>query len=332
MADQDSARRLRAAVIGCGQIGSSYDKKSPPEAPAKSHAKAYANHPNFQLTGLFDISAELMREANQLWQPEKEVSSLQELLSLNNDVISICTPTTTHKEIIENVIEAKPKAIFLEKPAGRHLKDFEAIHNMTKKRHIPVILNFSRRFSAPLQAIFERATTGEWGMLQTANIQYDNGFLNNGSHALNLIQGLLGELKSCINIGAIDDHRQSGADPSLNLFLNFEKQSQSQKVSFTAHNSKYFSVMEIDLFFSHGRIQLKDSADTAIIFKIEADRDYPDYKALVPSETYINTLENVFATALDNILNVVQNNGQASCKLEDAKLTHTIIDQIGANK
>ncbi|MFX8624462.1 Gfo/Idh/MocA family oxidoreductase, partial [Acinetobacter baumannii] len=79
-----------------------------------TYVKAISLNNEMQLT-LFDINEILAKEIAKKYTcsvaKDIKISSLEQY-----DMISICTPTSTHCEILQNAIIANPRLIICEKP------------------------------------------------------------------------------------------------------------------------------------------------------------------------------------------------------------------------
>ena len=65
--------RFRAAVIGCGRIGTGFD--SPGAKPILTHAGAFTAHPAYELVGLFDPDPAALDAASRKWGCPRYASS-----------------------------------------------------------------------------------------------------------------------------------------------------------------------------------------------------------------------------------------------------------------
>jgi hypothetical protein len=75
------------------------------------------------------------------------------MTKIQPDIVSICTPTSTHKEIACAVANHKPKTIVLEKPIAQSLNEADAIIETCRKNHVALYVNYGRRWSEPYRSI-----------------------------------------------------------------------------------------------------------------------------------------------------------------------------------
>src|SRR3954468_1187127 len=122
---------IRIAVLGAGRIG-------------RIHGRNAAAHPNARLVAVADPhapSAESLAEAT-----GAQVASLDEVVERSDvDAILICTPTTTHADLIERGARAG-KAIFCEKPVDLSSARLESGLSVVEKAGTPLMIGFTRRF------------------------------------------------------------------------------------------------------------------------------------------------------------------------------------------
>ncbi len=106
-------------MVGLGQVGMGYDLKQ--DGVTLTHARAFQEHPGFELVGGMDPDPERRKRFSAKYQAAA-FSSLKELIAkLKPEVFAISTPTSTHFAVCLEVMEAKPKAIVLEKPVAPSL-------------------------------------------------------------------------------------------------------------------------------------------------------------------------------------------------------------------
>ena len=189
----------KALIIGAGQIAGGYD--NPSDNAVLTHAHAYKNNPNIDFLGFFDVDFSRAQKTAEKWG----VNAYKELV--NADIISICVPDEFHTKMVLEAEKLNPKLIFLEKPVCRDLKDIEIL----KEVKTPVLVNYSRSFSKSFQNLKNRIISGEFGQYKSGIGYYGKGFIHNGSHMVNLLNLLLGdisevELKNEINDFYNDDH------------------------------------------------------------------------------------------------------------------------------
>ena len=146
---------LKFALLGAGRIG-------------KVHAKAIAANPDAILVAVADAFAEAATSlAAQYNCAVKTIDEIEANKSI--DAVIICTPTTTHADLIERFARAK-KAIFCEKPIDLSLERVRACLDVVKKTKAKLMVGFNRRFDPHFMAVREAIDQGKIGTVEMVQI------------------------------------------------------------------------------------------------------------------------------------------------------------------
>ena len=189
---------LQVLVAGFGQIAAGYagDTVMAEYYPYASHAQVLSHHPKFQLQVVIDPSEEARRLAQDIWKVSEVVASLDEISSLETiDVLVLANPPGIARE---QLITALPnlKLVIVEKPLGGNLAQARNFLELCEQRDIPVQVNFLRRADKTTRLLAAGGLHKEIGEVQSASVVYGNGIHNNGSHMIDLVRKLLGEVKA----------------------------------------------------------------------------------------------------------------------------------------
>jgi myo-inositol 2-dehydrogenase / D-chiro-inositol 1-dehydrogenase len=146
---------IRIAVLGAGRIG-------------RIHGRNAASHPDARLVAVADPhvpSAQELAAAT-----GAEVASLDEIVERSDvDAILVCTPTTTHADLIERGARAG-KAVFCEKPVDLSSARIEACLATVEKAGTPLMIGFNRRFDPNFASLRRRLADGEVGEVEIVTI------------------------------------------------------------------------------------------------------------------------------------------------------------------
>ena len=85
------------------------------------------------------------------------------------DAILVCTPTTTHADLIERGARAG-KAVFCEKPVDLSSARIEACLAIVEKAGTPLMIGFNRRFDPNFASLRRRLADGEVGEVEIVTI------------------------------------------------------------------------------------------------------------------------------------------------------------------
>jgi len=142
-------------VLGAGRIG-------------RIHGRNAARHPDATLVAVADPhgpSAEAL--AAETGAAVESIDSVVERPDV--DAILICTPTSTHADLIERGARAG-KAVFCEKPAGLSLADVDRAIDVVRSAGVVLQVGFNRRFAADwaaARALLDDGTLGTPRLLRS---------------------------------------------------------------------------------------------------------------------------------------------------------------------
>jgi myo-inositol 2-dehydrogenase/D-chiro-inositol 1-dehydrogenase len=146
---------IRIAVLGAGRIG-------------RIHGRNAAAHPAARLTAVADpmeaAASDLAAATG------AEVAPLDEIVERSDvDAILICTPTTTHADLIERGARAG-KAVFCEKPVDLSSERIVRCLEVVEKAGTPLMIGFNRRFDPHFASLRRRLADGEVGEVEIVTI------------------------------------------------------------------------------------------------------------------------------------------------------------------
>lgn len=258
---------FKALLIGCGNIGALYDFET---YDVYTHAKAYSKNSMFKFT-VYDPDIELAKKVANKYG----VNQITDVLSIDfseYDCVSICSPTNTHVHFLKMAFLAKVKVIICEKPISIDENELTEISNLYLNSNSKVIVNYIRRFQPSfidLKVLVEEILLKE--KLVNINITYQKGFLNNASHAFDLLQFLFNQnlvLKDVKITNKEFDFFKN--DPTLSLSTNWNH----VPVNVTGLTNISFTIFELDLFFSSCRIKITDSGKNITVYTIPATQSF----------------------------------------------------------
>jgi len=296
----------KALIVGAGQIASGFD--APQDVAIRTHAHAYVRHPDFELVGFYDVDFAKCEAAARKWGC-RAFRTLDEVDVA--DVVSICVPDRYHVRTALEVAETiRPKLIFMEKPVARTLAELERL----KATGVSFLVNYSRRYSHVFQRLARRIGTGEFGSFKVGTGYYGKGFRHNGSHMVDLLRFLVGEIGHVTELGRIVDWSED--DPTKTVSIDFAA---GGEVILQACDSRNFTIFELDLIFEKARLRIVDAGYRMEIFAARPDDRYAGYVRLMPAESEAVDMDRVMYNAIDHIDRLLLNSGaeRPVCTLED---------------
>lgn len=252
---------INVLVIGCGNIGAGYDFHK--RGKVLTHAKAFATAQGVKLF----VADRDPEKAEVVARKHKA-----EVLPLNDrtdyrifSIISITTPTATHAKYLGHFLRLQTPVIICEKPVAASLQQLRNLKRAYEKSNSRVVVNYIRRFQ-PAYALLKRqlqdASSKE--RLQAIHIRYQKGLLNNGTHALDLLEYLFEKsvsFKKFTIVKTLTDYSKtdltvSGTGVYLDAALTITGLPMGPPV------------FEIDFHFSNKMVQLKNSGSQISHYKL----------------------------------------------------------------
>jgi len=195
---------LKTVLIGFGKIAAGYadDTIMARHFPYATHAQVLRDHPLFAWEAVVDPSEDALGRAAAEWQVNCVKTNIDDYVADHTpDVAIIATPPDTRLHFIEKLPSLK--AVLVEKPLGLSLHDAREFVEICRRRNILLQVNFLRRADERLRALASGGMHEIVGNPQAVFGLYGNGLLNNGSHMVDLVRMLFGEIDSVRALGSI---------------------------------------------------------------------------------------------------------------------------------
>jgi len=140
--------------VGFGVIGTGFW--------GKNHARALSELKNTQLIAVCDTDASKAEEIGKKYGAVWYTSDEELLKRRDVDAVCICTPTTTHADIVFKAIKYK-KHVLVEKPMASTTDQAKTIVKMVEERRELMMVGFIERFNPALQKLKNIIEQGELG-------------------------------------------------------------------------------------------------------------------------------------------------------------------------
>lgn len=291
---------LRALVVGCGRIGSRFSEDA--RLPGVySHAEAFQLDPRTELVGLVDSDEEERDRAGRKWNCIANGDLASALESSNPELVSICTPDATHLEIVKQVVShPSVRALIMEKPLAEDLVSAERIVDLVQSSGKELFLNYSRRFSPAYQHLRDGVREQRWGKPVLSRFLYGKGLLHNGSHALDLLRFLFGELKELSWLSeVVEDHGEAAGD--VQVTMKGPGRAVLQHVP-----ESVATLFEGDLIFERARWQFELGGSQWRFFEPQSAM-FAGYTNFVPADSLPDEFEDPLGPCLPGLVdNVIQ--------------------------
>jgi predicted dehydrogenase len=300
----------RAVIIGAGRIACGYD--APQSRHVLTHAHALVKHPRFLLSGITDIDSIRGKKEARKWKTEFFHDTDTMLLKVEPDVVIIATPPDTHANLLQKIAAKKPKLIICEKPVISSKAEGEVLRQYFSQNSIPVIINFSRRFDPTIYRERDMLMKGKYGRVISANAIYSNGFLNNGSHVMDLARFLFGEMTEAKAFAGIPDHGEE--DRSIAGFATFER---CPQFSFMTGDERLYSVFEFNVFTERKRLQFVNFGVELRVQDVVSDPVFKGFRGLAKPKTLKTEFSKALPNLFDHVVSVLEGKTAPLSSLED---------------
>lgn len=307
--------KLRAAIIGCGKIGSSFaDDPNREKLGVYSHAESYFLSERADLVAVCDVDADLVRACGGRWGCNKTYTDPMEMMANESlDLVSICTPDGTHFDIAMTVLKgAHLKGMLIEKPLSHDAASAKILIQMAADSGVKLAVNYSRRFSENFVKLRKFIGAGGIGSIQVVHGLYTKGLKHNGSHWVDLLRFLAGEVEAAT---VVTHDVPTEPDPTLDVIYRLGGGGEACLQGLSHHD---YSLFEMDILGTKGRVKIEDSGHRFHVFEIVPSNWYAGYFTLEECPKQIEGgMRDVTMNAIENLIDAVQGRGELACPGED---------------
>lgn len=139
---EQSSKKLRCAVIGVGRMG-------------RHHARVYAQHEQADLIGVVDTNADARDAITSEWGGQP-LATVEQLLELGVDAVTIATPTVHHRSAAELLL-GNNVACLIEKPLAPDVEEAGAIVDAAERSGTVLQVGHIVRYDPVMVAIKNQA-------------------------------------------------------------------------------------------------------------------------------------------------------------------------------
>lgn len=296
----------RAVIIGAGNIAAGFD--SPESKKILTHAHALMGHSDFELLGFYDTDEEKAMEATERWggRAYADIVSAVE----DADVVYCCVPDKFHGEILREAAQFHPKLVIAEKPLAATYEEAKEIQDLYDGK-IPLLINYSRRFLKEFHRL--KNDIKSYGKFLKGVGYYGKGILHNGSHMIDILQFLLGEVED-VHVHGTEICDFETNDPSYDVVLKI----QQENFYMMAIDCRAVTIFEMELFFENARVRILNGGEKIEIYRIEASDTYAGYKNYRLREDRDVDYSGAMTGLMENVSGFLKHEQQLNCTLKDA--------------
>lgn len=289
----------RAALIGCGKIASEFaDDPGVADTGICTHAQAYDACADTRLIAVCDTDEVKLERCGRRWNISARYRDAGKLLEEQRpEIVSVCTPDPTHYELVQAaLLTPGVRAVLAEKPLALELTQARELVKLAAQRGVVLAVNYLRRYAERIIWLREFLRSGKLGEIPLVSGLYTKGTLHSGTHWLDLSRFLLGEL---VRVGGRDRLHESGDDPTLDMYLEFATGTVGELLGCSEDD---FSVFEMDLLGTKGRVRLTHSADIIDVFMARDDVCGNGYRGLVHESRADHALRDVLLHVVEDLV------------------------------
>ncbi len=216
----------RAAVIGCGAIGSTIEDDIGTATYRMGlpygHAPVYAQLDRTVLVAGADTDEGRRKAFAARWGLDERTvyANYREMLANERiDIVSIASPTPLHAGMTLDAVEAGVRAIFLEKPLASSLADADRLIAACREAGIPLSINHTRRGDHHYRKARQLIESGAIGPLHSLVANTGGHLMWSASHTFDLLNYLNGDLRTSWLIGDLDE---AAFDPGASAYMIYE--------------------------------------------------------------------------------------------------------------
>ncbi len=292
--------RLRALIVGCGNIAGGFDSDRPVDAPPVTHAGAFSRHGGYDLTACMDPDGERLDAFRERWSIPTGYSSLDELQdgTARFDVVSICSPTALHALHLEAALALQPGLVFCEKPVTGTVAETTRLVQEFDRAGVKLAINHTRRWAPDVLRLREQIHAGAWGEIRSATGTYGKGVLNNGGHLVDLLIYLLGPL-SLLSVGqSAWDFWED--DPTIPAMLQTPS---GVPIQLSVSDARDFAFFELQIVAEGGVITMENGGLQWRMRKVIDSSQFKGYRSLDSGESIEGEYAVAMTGAAENIYN-----------------------------
>jgi predicted dehydrogenase len=265
----------KVLIVGLGKIGMGYDLNLDVDNFILTHARAFSRHENFELVAGVDSNRDLGKAFESYYNRKSYTDLLVAIRETNPSIVVVATPTETHYAVITSILnEFAPNVIVCEKPIAFDLKQAQEIVFRCKDVNCHLYVNYMRCSDVGVAEIQRQIRIGLIESPIKGVVWYSKGLFNSASHFINLLEFLLGNVRSVqlINKGRL----WNKVDPEPDFILFFDTGS----VHFVALKAENYFHNAMELSAQNGRLRYERGGEDIYWNTVKANDVFSGYYSL----------------------------------------------------
>ncbi|VAX16848.1 hypothetical protein MNBD_NITROSPINAE02-1550 [hydrothermal vent metagenome] len=313
-------KKHRAALIGCGRIGSLLEDDPLRGKPA-SHAGALTAHPKTRIVAACDINPEALKAFSKRWRAPSLYEDYRLLLDKEDiDIVSVAAWTEHHCQIVLEAVKAGVKGIYCEKPIALNMNQARKMVKACDKYRVAMVIGHERRWDARYVTIRNMLESGDLGELKSitgyalgsavprlSRRKFGGGpMFHDGTHLVDLFRFFGGDIKSVTGFA----DRPFGEKFIENTVFGMVRFRQGASGQIIGGGERGYFHFEIDIQTDKARVILGNH--TSRLFVTETSSRYTGFKELKEIPFPENGEDqNAFVGGIDDLIKEMET-GQTS--------------------
>ncbi len=263
----------RAAVIGLGRMGSTYDdevKYGGTVYTPYCHGPSYFYSTQTELVAGADPHDEQRSLFGERWglSDDHLYTDYREMLEKERpDIVSVTTTASIRARIVQDVAGSGARGIWAEKPIAISLAEADAMVEACRENGVAFAINTARRWMPSYTEAKHILNSGDLGAVLQVTANFPCGLSHNGSHMLDIIRFLAGGDVEWV-FGEMESDEAAARDEDLagHCYLAFDN-----GVRAFARTTDCGTVArgEIDVICENGRIVCQEGPAEYTVYRTE---------------------------------------------------------------
>jgi len=302
----------RAAVVGCGRMGSTVDDEW--GYGPHSHTACYMAIQETTVVAASDVLEEKRNAYRERWGVETVYEDYREMLAKERpDVVSVTTHTGAKCEVVLDCVDAGVKGLFVEKPIAITLGEAKRMVEACEKAGVVIAVNCTRSWDPYYVQAQKLIQDGRIGSVRCI-VGYCPGSLSHmGSHLIDIVRFFAGSPECDWVCGSVDKERAKTENDLPGIGLVWFKNGVRALINML--DSGAISV-DLDIVGSSGRIRCGYNGVEWGFWEMVNDGKRNELvRRPFPS---IGKTDSPNMIAIRDILNCIENGGEPTVSGKDA--------------
>lgn len=311
--------QYRAGIIGLGQIGNLFDE-DPKRKEIWSHTGAYLALPDVVLAAGADSDAGRRNSFLKRSTGAKAYHDYRDMFSAERlDVVSVCTPTALHHEMVLAAVLAGVRAVFCEKPLAAMPEQAAEMVEVCQSAGVLLAVNHTRRWEPIYVRAKQLVEEGAIGRIEAIVGYYPGKVFTMGTHLFDLMRFFGGDVQWVCGQSP-NATIASDEEGSLSGQLQFCSGATGSIISGWDRTNHVF---ELDLVGSAGRLRLSGDGAAMDLCRFKESPRYSGYRELAKDDEIglvsreSQPLVSRLVTAMRDVIDCIGNGKRPACSGPD---------------